>query len=114
MVDLNLLEKFLLSILPDDAKNPLIDTFLQIRENRLNSFGTSLGRARSVLESDDLEQPYKFFFVNGVITGILIASFATTKEDKQMFENYLEQHSRNLGENVVDFTAKRSEQHGKF
>lgn len=113
MVDLKLLEKFLLSIVPDDAKNPIIDTFGQMRENRLSSFGVSLGRARQVLESTELETPHKFFFVNGIVAGILIASFATTKEDKQMFENYLEQHSRNLGENIVDFSAKRSEQHGK-
>lgn len=112
MVDLVLLEKFLLTVVPDGAKATVSQNFQDIREDRVHALMTTFGRAQGLMHSDE-PQPHKFFFVNGVFLGIIMAYFAVHPDDKRIFQGWLDQHARNQGENVVDFSLRKAEENGK-
>lgn len=114
MVDLLLLEKFLLTVIPNESKNVLLEVFQEIRMDRLQALGISLGRAKSVFESNELSQPFKFFYTNGMIAGILLASFACNSSDKEMFQGWLDQQARNQGENIVDIFSRKAGKDGQL
>lgn len=113
MVDLVLLEKFLLLVVPDEAKATVQQNFQDIREDPIHALMITMGRAQGLMEKDDEPQPHKFFFANGVFLGIIMAYFAVHPDDKRIFQGWLDQHARNQGENVVDFFAKKAEENGK-
>lgn len=102
----DLAKAFLLEFLPPEAQIPVAEVFSMIRENpsQVLSHGFIYTQLH-YLKSDN--KPLAVACANGVITGFALASCMRYPEVERMMSEYLAIRSKERGENVVNFLAKK-------
>ena len=105
-VDLVLLEKFLASLVPDEAANALNSAFDQFNKFPFPMAQNCMFTMKQMFENENLE--LRICGVNCIVAGIFLASLSQDDETKAIFTGWLDSHAKAKGENVVSFMQKKA------
>lgn len=101
-----ILEKFLLTLIPDKAKPEFSNAFTQFRSDRAPSLGLGITVIQKFFH--DEREDVQVAAVNSLVIGMWMADCTQDDEFIKMFEGWLEAYKRFEGENVVDFMQARA------
>lgn len=105
---LELLEKFLLELIPPQARNPVHSVFNGMRQMPVPTVLQGLGQLSEQITREGSDESVAA--VNGLVLGIALSyGVSRSSELEQIMEQYLVNASKAKGENVVDFLSKRVE-----
>ena len=110
MVPIDLFHEFVLTMSPDSAKAMVTTIFTNFKDpqHKVPCFAEGFNGLQSILHSETTPGEVTAGIINGMIIGIFMSSLAEDPDlKKQLFDNYLEVHRRDKGENVSDFNKAR-------
>lgn len=105
-VDLLILEKFLLTIIPDKGKPEFSKAFAQFRSDRAPSLALGINVVQRFFH--DEREDVQIASVNSLVIGMWMAECTQDQEFLDMFNEWLAQYGRFKGENVVDFLQAKA------
>ncbi len=108
MIDMRLLNQFLITITPENSHESINALFSNVKEDPNTVAFHGINGMQQFVASQELE--VQAAAVNGILTGIFMANASRTKEFKFVIDGYIEQKKRSHGEHVVDlalFKAKK-------
>lgn len=101
-----ILEKFLLTLIPDRAKTEFGKAFNQFRSDRAPSLGLGIHVIQKFFQ--DEREDIQIAAVNCLVIGMWMADCTQDDEFIKMFEGWLEAYNRFEGGNVVDFLQAKA------
>lgn len=105
-VDTLVLEKFLLTIIPEDAKPEFSKAFAQFRSDRAPSLALGINVVQRFFHDEN--KNVQIAAVNSLVIGMWMADCTQDQEFLDMFDEWLKQYGRFKGENVVDFLQAKA------
>lgn len=109
-VPIDLFHEFILTMSPDSAKAMVTTIFQNFKnpEHKIPCFAEGFNSLQSLIHNGEADPAVTAGIINGMIIGVFMSSLAESPEwKKQLFEDYLEVHRRDKGENVADFSKAR-------
>lgn len=106
MVDLKILNQFMLTISPANTHSSINVLFQNVAGEPTACAAQGLNGMKQFVGHKDLET--QAAAVNGILTGIFIAHASTMDEFRNVLVGYIELVKRSKGEHVVDFNQYRA------
>lgn len=105
-VDTLLLEKFLLTIIPDAAKPLFSKAFDEFRTYKIPAMANGINGVQQFFHHEDVE--VQVAAVNCLVAGIYMADVSQDEEGAAIFKGWLDSYAKFQGKNVVDFMQARA------
>lgn len=103
---LELLEKFLLTLTPQQAHAPLHNAFLEIKNEPIVAMGRGFHLVLPDVKSEGSKE--SFAAINGILLGIALANGCQPHTPVEaMLREYIDHHKKGQGDNVVSFVEAR-------
>lgn len=106
MVQVQLIERFLITLIPSDHIVPVQNVFRSFQNDTKGTTFSGINEIQSYIRDEN--ELVRAGAINGLLVGIFLARVSEEPDMQKIIEGWLEQYRRVKGEHVIDFNQFRS------